>query len=150
MGRACGFYSRMCARICIVGCAVSDYNAFTNRATSYVVRLDVKETLSKLMHACDMLTRFSKTDSCSLFTSTFCASFAFVFTAFSPQFFRIILPPIDFCSYFPFYPLANFFFTLLDVFSLLYSYFLYSSFIPSSRLLIFVIALIPTWIAQLL
>ena len=36
--------------------SVSDYN----EPPSYVVRLDVKETLSKLLHACDMLTRFSE------------------------------------------------------------------------------------------
>ena len=59
------------------------------------------------------------------FTSAFCASFVFMFTTLTLQFFRILLPPIYFCLYLP----LNFFFIPFDVtfFFFLYSYFLFSS-----------------------
>jgi hypothetical protein len=97
--------------------AVSDYNAFTNRATSYVVRLDVKE---RYPNWCMLVICLYVFQNRFLFflTSTLSASFAFVFTTFffCSTVMSLLPPAIYFCSYLPFCSLPFYiFFSLLDV-----------------------------------
>jgi len=138
VGRACGFYSWMCAgrhmycRLCCVLCRI---------ITSHVIcrQVGCKRNVIQIDACLWYAYTFLRMEFCSLLPLLSVPRFPFVFTSLPFLLSRIILPPIYFYLYLSLY---FFSFVSLDV---TFFFFLYPFYFLHS----FVIALIPTWIAHL-